>query len=117
MGGVVKAVGSAAKLAVEAPFKAAGTIGKLGLEAVMLPTTLTTKALAGLSPNVFGPLDQKLGQLKGLAKAPLDLAEKAATALPTKAIDVATGHYARVADMPLQLAESVLGVKPPFMAN
>ena len=117
MGGVVKAVGSAAKMAVDAPFKVASTVGKLGIEAVMLPATLTTKALSTLSPGLFGPLDQKLGQLKGLAKTPLDLAEKAATALPNKAIDLTTNHYARVADMPLQLAESALGVKPPFTAN
>jgi hypothetical protein len=117
MGGVVKAVGSAAKMAVNAPFKAASTLGKLGIESMLLPATLTTKALATLSPGMFGPLDRKLGQLKGLAKAPLDLAEKAATALPNKAIDVSTGIHAKIIDAPLNLAGSVLGIKPPFTAN
>jgi hypothetical protein len=117
MGGVVRAVGNAAKLAVEAPFKAASTLGKLGIEAVTLPTTLTTKALAKLSPGTFGPLDEKFSQLKGLAKKPLDVAEKAATFLPTKAIDLSTDIHATIIDTPLNLAGKALGVKPPFTAN
>lgn len=117
MGGVVKAVGNAAKFAVNAPIKAVSTLGKLGIESMLLPATLTTKALSTLSPAMFGPLDQKLGQLKGLAKMPLDLAAKAATALPNKAIDISTGLHAKIIDTPLNLAGSVLGVKVPFTAS
>lgn len=117
MGGVVKAVGNVAKTVVDAPLKVASAVGKLGIDALTLPTTLTTKALATVAPGVFGPIDEKLGQLKGLAKAPFDLAEKAGTALPNKAIDLVADHEAKMVDLPLKLAGGVLGVKPPFMAN
>lgn len=117
MGGVIKSVGNVAKGVVEAPFKAASTLGKLGLESLLLPTTLTTKALAKVSPGLFGPIDQKFSQLKGLAKKPFDMAADAATFLPKKAIDVSTSVHAKIIDTPLNLAGSVIGVKPPFTAN
>ena len=117
MGGVVKAVGNVAKTVVDAPIKAASTLGKLGVEALTLPTTLTTKALSKIAPGVFGPLDQKFSQLKGLAKTPFDLAEKAATTLPNKAIDMISDHEAKLIDTPLKLAGGVLGFQPPFAAN
>jgi hypothetical protein len=117
MGGVVKSVGNIAKTVVDAPIKAASTVGKWGIEALTLPTTITSKALATMLPGVFGPLDQKYSQLKGLAKAPLDLAEKVGTALPNKAIDMISDHEAKMIDTPLKLAGGVLGVKPPFTAN
>jgi hypothetical protein len=117
MGGVIKSVSNIAKTVVDAPLKAASTIGKLGIEAIALPTTITSKALASIAPGVFGPLDQKFSQLKGLAKMPFDLAEKAGTKVNDTIIDKVSDHEAHMVDMPLKLAGGVLGVKPPFMAN
>lgn len=114
MGGVVKGVANVAKNVVTAPVKAAGGLAKFSLDVVTLPTTLTTKALATVMPGVFGPIDQKLGQLKGMAKGTIDMAGKAATFLPTTAIDVSARTTAAVVQTPFNIAGAGLGLKPPY---
>ncbi|HEY9720989.1 MAG TPA: hypothetical protein V6D47_03195 [Oscillatoriaceae cyanobacterium] len=114
MGGVVKAVTNVAKDVVTAPAKLAGGALKLAMNTVMLPATLTSKALAKICPPVFGPLDQKFGQLRNFQNGLVDFGVKATNFLPSTALDVGGRTTAAVVQTPFNVAGAALGVKPPY---
>jgi hypothetical protein len=114
MGGVVKGITNAAKSVITAPVKLAGGVAKFGIDVVTLPATLTTKALAKVAPSVFGPLDAIVSGTKNLAKGAIDTAGKAATFLPTTALDVSGRTTAAVIQTPFNIVGAATGLKPPY---
>lgn len=114
MGGVIKSVTHVVKDVVTAPVKIAGGALKLGLDAAMLPMTLTTKALAKVCPPLFGPIDQKLTQVRNFQKGVVDFGVRAANFLPSTAIDVSGRTTAAVVQTPFNIAGAALGTNPPY---
>lgn len=114
MGGVVQGITNAAKSVVTAPVKLAGGIAKFGIDTLMLPTTLTTKVLAKVAPPVFGPVDALVNGTKNFAKGAIDTAGKAATFLPTTALDVSGRTTAAVIQTPFNIVGAATGLKPPY---
>ena len=72
-------------------------------------------ALIGI--GLIGSSIARAVRLKGLAKTPFDVAEKAVTGLQGKAIDMIADHEANMVDTPLKLAGGVFGFEPPFVAK